>query len=77
MFRNYFHVALRNLLRYKLYSVITILGLSVGVTCCLLFFTYVQNELSYDRFHKNADNVYRVTVWDTTGRHKDGYARRV
>jgi len=75
MFRNYFHIALRNLLRYKLYSVITMLGLSVGVMCCLLFLTYVQNELSYDRFHKNADNVYRVTVWDTTGRHKDGYAR--
>lgn len=75
MFTNYLKVAARSLLRNKLYSFITILGLSVGIACCLLFFTYIHNELSYDRFHANASRIYRVAVWDTAGFHPDGYAR--
>ena len=60
MIRNYFKIALRNLLKYKFISFINLFGLTVGLTCCLLITTYVLNELSYDRYNKNADNVYRV-----------------
>lgn len=61
MFKNYFKVALRNLLKHKGFSFINITGLSVGLTCCLLIGLYIGEELSYDKFHKNADKVYRFT----------------
>jgi putative ABC transport system permease protein len=60
MIRNYFKTAFRNLLRYKFISFINLFGLSVGLTCCLLILTYILNELSYDRYNKNANNIYRV-----------------
>ncbi len=60
MIKNYLKVAIRNLLRHKSYSVINILGLSIGLTCCLLLLIYVQDELSYDRFHEKSDRIYRV-----------------
>ena len=60
MIRNYLNVAVRNLLKHKFYTGINILGLSVGVTCFLLIFLYVQHELSYDRFHTDADDIYRM-----------------
>jgi len=61
MFRNYFKIAWRNLVKYKFISFINLFGLTVGLTCCLLITTYVLNELSYDRYNKNAENIYRVT----------------
>lgn len=60
MIRNYFKTAIRNLLRYKFISSINLFGLTVGLTCCLLILTYIINELSYDRYNKNANNIYRV-----------------
>lgn len=60
MLRNYLTVAIRNLLRNKTYSLINIVGLSVGMTVCLLALTYVADEVSYDRHHPGADRVYRV-----------------
>ncbi len=60
MLKNYLKVSFRNLLRRKAYSVITILGLSIGITCCLLIVLYVKQELSYDRFHSNTDRIYRI-----------------
>jgi putative ABC transport system permease protein len=60
MLKNYFKIAFRNLIRYKGYSFINIFGLAVGIMCCLLILVYVQDELSYDRYHKNADNIYRI-----------------
>ncbi|MEQ8685040.1 MAG: ABC transporter permease [Imperialibacter sp.] len=60
MLKNYFKVAIRNLLRHKAYSLINILGLSIGLTCCLLLFIYVQDELSYDKFHTKSDRIYRL-----------------
>ncbi len=60
MIKNYFKIAIRNLNRNKGYSLINILGLSVGLACSILVFLYVQNELSYDRFHENKDRLYRV-----------------
>lgn len=61
MFRNYLKISYRNLLKNKLYSLINILGLAVGLTCCLLIFMFVADELSYDRYHSKADRIYRVT----------------
>jgi putative ABC transport system permease protein len=60
MFTNYFKVALRNMLRTKVYSAINVFGLSLGVASCLLLALYIQDELSYDRFNKNADHIARI-----------------
>ena len=57
MLKNYLKIALRNLLRHKAYSFINIAGLAVGVTCCLLILLFVQDELSYDRYHENAKRI--------------------
>ena len=48
-------------MKYKFISFINLFGLMVGLTCCLLITTYILNELSYDRYNKNADNIYRIT----------------
>jgi putative ABC transport system permease protein len=61
MIRNYLKIAIRNLLKHRLISFINLFGLTVGLTCCLLITLYILNELSYDRYNKNADNIYRVT----------------
>ncbi len=61
MIRNYLKLALRNLKKYKFISFINLFGLTVGMTCCLLILTYILNELSYDKYNKNADRIYRVT----------------
>src|SRR3982751_263827 len=60
MFKNYFKVALRNLWKNKAYSAINIVGLAAGLAVCLLIVLYVVNELSYDKYNKNASNIYRV-----------------
>ncbi|MFC2134332.1 ABC transporter permease [Bacteroidota bacterium] len=60
MFSNYLKITLRNLRRHKGYSSINIFGLAVGIACCLLILLWVQDELSYDDFHKNSDRLYRV-----------------
>lgn len=61
MFQNYFKLAWRNLMKYRFISFINLFGLTIGLTCCLLITTYILNELSYDRYNENADNIYRVT----------------
>jgi putative ABC transport system permease protein len=61
MLKNYFKIAFRNLIRHKAYSIINIAGLAIGMASSILILLWVQNELSYDRFHKNADQVYRIT----------------
>ena len=60
MLRNYFKIALRNLLRNKVYSIINISGLSLGIACCLMLVLYVQNEFSYDRHHARLADLYRI-----------------
>ena len=62
MFRNYLTIAIRNLLRHRVYSAINILGLAVGMACCFLILLFVQDELSYDRFHEKADRIYVADV---------------
>ncbi len=60
MIRNYFIVAFRNLIRQKGYFLINLLGLTIGLTACLLITFYVIDELSYDKFHEKGDRIYRV-----------------
>ncbi len=60
MLKSYLKIALRNLLKYKGYSLINIGGLAIGIACCLLIALWVVHELSYDRFHAHADRIYRV-----------------
>ena len=60
MFKNYFKTAFRNLARNKIYSFINVAGLSLGLACAMLIMLYVKDEVSFDRFHKNVDNIYRV-----------------
>jgi putative ABC transport system permease protein len=62
MLWNYVKISWRNIKRYKGYSFINIVGLAVGLACCILILLWVQDELNYDRFHANADNLYRVVA---------------
>jgi putative ABC transport system permease protein len=61
MFLNYLKIAVRNLLKYKGYSFLNIAGLAIGIACCILMLLYVQDELGYDRYHENADRIYRIS----------------
>ncbi len=60
MFLNYLKISVRNIRRHPLHSIINILGLAIGMTCTIMIMLWVQDELSYDKFHENADNLYRV-----------------
>ena len=60
MFKNYLKIAWRNVMKSKLFSFINIIGLSVGLTCCMLISLYIINETSYDVYQKNADNIYQL-----------------
>jgi putative ABC transport system permease protein len=62
MLKNFFKVALRNLLKRKAYTLINILGLATGMAVCLMIVLFVQSELSYDRQHKNGKNIYRMVL---------------
>jgi len=61
MFRNYFKVALRLIRKHKVYSFINVTGLAISMACALLIVLWVRNELSYDKFNKNLEDIYRVT----------------
>ena len=60
MIRNYFLIAIRNFIRHSSISFINIIGLSLGLACTMFIYLWVTNELSFDRFHENADRLYRV-----------------
>ncbi|MEO9477991.1 MAG: ABC transporter permease, partial [Cyclobacteriaceae bacterium] len=60
MFKNYIKVAYRNFLRHKVYSAINISGLAIGLTCFLLIFLYIRDELSFDKMHSKSDRIYRL-----------------
>lgn len=60
MIRNYLKIAWRNLYKQKAFSLIHILGLTMGITVCLMIFLYIMNEFSVDKFHKQGKNIYRV-----------------
>lgn len=60
MFKNYFKIAWRNLLKNKIFSFVNIIGLAIGLSCFLLITLYVMDELNYDRYNLNADRIYRI-----------------
>lgn len=60
MLRNYFIIAFRNLWKNKVYSGINIIGMAIGLACCLTIGLFIGDELSYDRFHKHGEHIYRV-----------------
>ncbi len=62
MFRNYFKIAFRNIVRHKAYSAINIAGLAIGMASSIFILLWVQNESSYDQFHTNEKQIYRVTA---------------
>jgi putative ABC transport system permease protein len=62
MFKNYLKIAFRNIFKFKVFSTINILGLSIGMTACLLMLMYVVNEISFENFHHNKNRIYRIAV---------------
>jgi putative ABC transport system permease protein len=62
MLKSYLTIAWRNLLRHKVFSLINILGLSIGIATCTIIFVYVHHELTYDQYNKNASRIVRVTA---------------
>ena len=67
MFRNYFKIAIRYLQKNKLYALVNIAGLAIGIASCLLIGIYIFDEWSFDKFHKNADRIARVTMDFSSG----------
>lgn len=74
MLKNYLKIAYRNLVKNKIYTGINILGLTLGLTCCLLIFLQVREELSYDKFWENQKNIYRVALERIYPDHVNFYA---
>ncbi|MFO7446621.1 MAG: ABC transporter permease [Ignavibacteriaceae bacterium] len=60
MIKNYIKIALRNLLKYKTYSFINIVGLAIGIAACITILLFIQDDLGYDKYHEKADQIYRV-----------------
>jgi len=75
MLKNYLTIALRSILRHKVYAIINILGLAVGMACCIMIFLWVSYELSFDRYHKKADRIYRLATYLDFGKNGGKYAR--
>jgi putative ABC transport system permease protein len=67
MLQNYFKVAVRNILKYKFFSFINIFGMTVGIASCLLIILYISHELSYDKFHEDADRIYQAGLHGRMG----------
>lgn len=67
MIRNYLKIAFRNIRRYAAHSILNISGMAIGMACAFLLLLWTWNEVSYDRFHKNADYLYRVTYTENFG----------
>src|SRR5260370_29110592 len=62
MFKNYLVIAFRNLRRHWVFSLLNILGLTIGMSACFLIFLYIRFELSYDVFHSKGDRIYRMVT---------------
>ncbi len=65
MFKNYFKIAYRNIIKQKAYSIINIFGLALGLTACILVGMYIWQDFSYDNYHQNRDRLYRLTTHTT------------
>ena len=67
MFKNYIKSAFRNHMKNKWYALINIFSLAIGIACCILIFVYVSHEFSFDRFHENVNDIYRIYYRVITG----------
>lgn len=67
MLGNFFKIAFRNFIKHKTNTFINIAGFAIGLASCILILLYVSYELSYDRFHEKADDIYRISVRGTVG----------
>ncbi len=75
MFKNYFKITIRNLQKQKAFAFINIIGLSIGIACVSLFVLFAISEFSFDKFHKNADDIYRFyAVWEPSGNGEENLA---
>jgi putative ABC transport system permease protein len=74
MLKNYLKIAFRSLIKQKVYTAINILGLSVGIASCLLITLFVSHELSYDKFHRDGENIYKVALERKYPNHITNYA---
>lgn len=77
MLRNYLKTAIRNLWKFRGYTLINILGLAIGMACVLLIMLFVQTELSYDRFHENRGRIYRLTLGATNPQTRESMQRAI
>ncbi len=68
---NYLKVAYRNLLKYKVYALINIVGLAVGLASCLLIYLYIDHESNFDTFHDNADDIYQIGINTTSDKNPE------
>lgn len=75
MLKNYIKIIFRNLVKQKLYSSINIVGFAIGIACCILLVLYIFDELSYDQFHENKEQIYRVAVEFLRDGESDPYAK--
>ena len=62
MLKNYLKIALRNLLKYRLYTFINLTGLAIGIAACILIMLFVKDEFSFDQYHEKGDRLYRAWV---------------
>ncbi len=74
MFKNYLKITVRNIIRHKAYSFINIAGLAIGMTATILILLWIQDELSYDRFHKNLKEIYRLVAEENGVRYAVSHA---
>jgi len=74
MLKNYLKIAIRSLIKQKVYTIINVIGLSVGIGSCLLIVMFVMHEFSYDKFHVNADRIYKIELERKYPNHITNYA---
>ena len=76
MFKNYLKIVFRNIVNQKMFSAINVSGLALGMAICMLAVIFIFHELSYDEYHENADDIYRITLkYDTPSGYKAHFAR--
>lgn len=74
MLQNYIKITFRNIRKYKGYSFINICGLAIGIVCCLLIYLFVSEELSYDKYHKDKERIFRIATKFETKTFADNWA---
>jgi putative ABC transport system permease protein len=71
MIKNYLKVAIRNFAKHKSFSFINIFGLAIGMACCMLITLWVQDELNYEKFNENIDDIFCVVQWNSADQTKN------